>query len=171
MLFLESTVLTYLQELAEIMALQNNETAEQAITKLKNQEQAKQMFAHLRRVMQPQERRGLAMIKIPIEDGNNDGPKWETVVDTQRIEEILLERNQKHYGQARGTPFTTGELGELVGISGTTTESDRVIDGDYNTDHLLPAASAILQELRRGRHLPAIDSQISFEQYKNGWER
>ena len=88
----------HLHELAEIKAIQNNETAEQALRKLKNLEQAnKSMFAHLRRIMRPQECRGLSMIKIPVKNENEELPLWETIVDAQRIEEILLERNQKHY--------------------------------------------------------------------------
>ena len=64
-----------------------------------------------------------------------------------------------------------GELSDLVGISGTTTACDKVLDGEYNTDHLLPATSAILHEFCRRTSLPSIKSNITYEQYEEGWER
>ena len=61
---------------------------------------------------------GLSAIKIPIENEDQE-VQWETVIEVDRIEELLLQRNRKHYGQARGTPFTVGALKEVVGEAGT----------------------------------------------------
>ena len=156
----------HLTELAKAKAAQNNTTEEAAIKQIQHTETVVKMFAYLRRVMEPNTTYGgLASIRIPIETENNDGNEWETVLDVEKIKKFLLERNKKHYGQAYGTPFTTGDLKGVVGKDGTTEECNQILQGTYNATQHGEMAQAILNELKRNDTLPLVDACISFDEY------
>ena len=131
------------------MAAQNKTTEEVAIKQIQLHETTKQVFTTLRRVMEPNDSRcGLASIKIPINENETGESEWETILDVTKIEQLLLERNRKHYVQADGTPFTRELLRTLVGESGTTLECNEVLNGTHNTAQYAPEAKAILDELK-----------------------
>ena len=85
--------------------------------------------------MKPNQKSGLKNIEVPrdFRDWNNI-PKskniiWETVTDPEKIEEILIDRNSQHLGQAQGTLFTTPEVIKLIGHDGCSEGADAVLQG------------------------------------------
>ena len=83
-------------------------------------------------------RRGVTMIEIPVHDGAD--PKtcteWQTIdVPTSIVQHLQL-RNQKHFSQASGTPFTTDPLTSDLGFLGNTIYADDILDGIYDTHPL-----------------------------------
>ena len=43
----------------------------------------------------------------------------------------MIKRNQRHFGQAQGTPFTEGTLREEVDWAATTQEAEDILAGTY----------------------------------------
>jgi hypothetical protein len=56
------------------------------------------------------------MVKIP--DPETDNPKtatnWTTITDPLLVEQKILARNQRHFGQASTTPLATAEIQRLL---------------------------------------------------------
>jgi hypothetical protein len=59
----------------------------------------------------------------------NKQDTWDRIVDYSQITDILIGRNQKHFGQAHGTPFTVPTLSNWVGWHGTSELVDAVHQG------------------------------------------
>jgi hypothetical protein len=68
---------------------------------------------------------------------NHDPKKatvWKTIDDPQQVVAVLQARNQKHFRQAKGTPFTTGDFGTIpFDGSGPVPVADAVLDGTYKS--------------------------------------
>ena len=50
-----------------------------------------------------------------IKDLPDNDEYWETIVVPEEIEQLLIRRNQQHFSQAEGTPFTQPPLRAAVG--------------------------------------------------------
>ena len=66
----------------------------------------------------------------------NQDPKhcteWMEIDTPEAITKHLLERNQKHFGQAQGTPFTISPLQIQVDFGATTETCEMMLQGDYD---------------------------------------
>ena len=51
--------------------------------------------------------------------------KWKDEHDTQKVEEVLLDRNKEHFRQADGTPFTE-EVLNLIHFTADSEIAERV---------------------------------------------
>ena len=51
---------------------------------------------------------------------------WKTITSSEEMEQYLLDRNQKHFGQARGTFPTIPPFSDLVDWSATTPAADLI---------------------------------------------
>jgi hypothetical protein len=76
-------------------------------------EAIKAMYRKLRFICRDStEQSGLSYIEVPTNP--SEDPKkctdWTKINTPDKITQYLLEHNHKHFGQARGTPFTTFPL-------------------------------------------------------------
>jgi hypothetical protein len=76
-----------------------------------------------------------------------------------QLEDILFNRNQKHFSQSDGTPFTRPPLNNQLNFSGVSPFGESVLDGNAFTNNIPDSARAILAELKRVRppllyHMP-----------------
>ena len=62
--------------------------------------------------------------------------KRDTITDPEKIEEILIDRNRQHLGQAQGTLFASPEVLKLVGHDGCSEGADSVLKGTADTSHM-----------------------------------
>jgi hypothetical protein len=66
------------------------------------------------------------MVKIP--DPETDNPKtatnWTTITDPILVEQKILARNQKHFGQASVTPLATADIQQLLSFGGTSSTAE-----------------------------------------------
>jgi exonuclease III len=90
--------------------------------------ETKEMFRRLPSI-KPKSSRGLTMVKIP--DPETANPKtataWTTITDPTLVEEKILARNQRHFGQAATTPLATAEIQRLLSFGGTSSISDQLL--------------------------------------------
>ena len=113
----------FLQE-KQIAATISNDSKE--ILKWKNQQKAediKAMYKKLRFIRRDGTRQqGLTQIQVPSDP--SDDPKsctdWKTIDTPEEITRYLLARNQAHFGQAAGTPFSVPPLSVQVDFSAST---------------------------------------------------
>jgi hypothetical protein len=77
-------------------------------------EEIKKMYAKLRQYMKPQGRSSLNHIMIP-EDNlpPHIAQLWRSIYQPVLLEALILERNRKHFSQAKGTPFTKDILSTI----------------------------------------------------------
>ena len=107
----------------------------------------------------------LTSIEVP--EGNYDDIKqcqhWKTIVDPEQVSKTIIKRNQQHFGQAHGTPFTVSPLSDHMQFTSHTAEAAEVLCGVYPTEGLDEYTALFLHNLRLKQR--PIDSEISVDQF------
>jgi hypothetical protein len=115
----------------------------------------------IRNFVKPGQSSGLQTVLVPVD---HHDPKtatvWKTIDDPQQVVAVLQARNQKHFRQAEGTPFTTREFGKIP-FDGSGPVADAVLDGTYKSSD--PVVQLLLDELFRPANnvLPRIADLLS----------
>jgi len=101
---------------------------------------------------------GLASIKVPkdptITDPNimkqlPDNPHhWETITTPGDIERRLLHRNQSHFGQAEGTPFTQEPIRSDIGFHGDGYAAELILQGQLTYPSVDEATKLLIGHLK-----------------------
>jgi hypothetical protein len=101
----------------------------------------------IRTFVKPSHSSGLQTVLVPVD---NPDPKratvWKTIDDPHQVVSILQARNKKHFKQASGTPFTTGEFHSIM-FDGSGPLADSVLDGSYQFAD--PGVQLLLDKLVR----------------------
>ncbi len=130
-------------------------------------EQNRRCYAALRHHTKPRSPGGLAYITQ--DNGPSEHPT--TIMETDEMNETLLEYSRVHFSKAQGSPFTVAPLNHLLQYDGLTPFGNRVLQGraDLDRNDLQPPTKALLQQLRdktvdpAARHHP-----INYEELQNG---
>ena len=124
-------------------------------TKWKNQQKAeeiKAMYRKLRFISRDKtSQSGLTRIEVPF-DSTEDPKKcthWKTVDAPDEITKYLLERNQVHFGQAHGTPFTVSPLSTEIDFSASTETCEMILEGDYSNLDIDDLTCLLLKHLKQ----------------------
>ncbi len=93
-----------------------------------------------------------------------DSPEhWETVTVPTRIEELLLQRNRHHFGQADGTPFTIPPLQTDIGYKADGFAADLILEGRIQYPSVSEATTLLIQHLKQ-RTATTLDGTIEKDQ-------
>jgi hypothetical protein len=65
-------------------------------------------------------------------DPGEEPNTWDRIYDPNQITDTIIERNQIHFGQAHGTPFTVPPLKNWLGYHGTSESADAVLRAKYH---------------------------------------
>ena len=57
--------------------------------------------------------------------------KWRSITDPDQINQYIIIWNQRHFGQAQGTPFTEGDLFEDIDWTASTEAAEKILTGTY----------------------------------------
>ncbi|KAL7555990.1 hypothetical protein ACA910_006139 [Epithemia clementina (nom. ined.)] len=122
------------------------------------------MFTKLRLLRQDGVEGGLAAIKIPDPDDNT---KWKLVIEQDQITQCLIHRNNAHFGQANGMPFTEQPLLNTIGRNAEhgLTSILAALQQEHNSD----ATNALLQHLH-DYTLPQVSCSFSGEELKRSFK-
>ena len=104
----------------------------------------------------------------------NNPSLWRTVRAPQEIQDLLMARNRKHFGQAHGTPLTHPDLIAEVRYDGTGVTADMILEGEYEAEDLDEASRLFLRHMQRRTDtvLPAeITKEEFLEKIKNWPEK
>ena len=130
------------------------------------------VFKKIQFIRQSGHTKGLTTIKIPRDPAvtsdermkelpDNDST-WKTVRIPEEIEKLVLERNQRHFGQAEGTPFTQNPLSMDVKYNGSGLQAEAILEGTYDTTSLEEPTAKFIQHLQR-KTVQTLDNNITTE--------
>jgi hypothetical protein len=75
----------------------------------------------------------------------------EIIDDNDEMEKTLINRNIKHFSQAKQTPCATGELKQLLGENGISEVSEKALKGIKMKENMTEISKDILQQLKQVR--------------------
>ena len=129
-----------------------NSTAEKITDRRQRNSKMHQLYVQLRKRFKAQHSGGLPNILIQ-SDANDPTSPVRVVTDPTEVEQLLIKRNIKHFGQSQGTPFTTAPIIEHLGYRGNSPQVTKIINGENIThisDNTSPSVQAILSHLNNG---------------------
>ncbi len=148
-------------------------TADQAdakrLPRLRKAEDVKHLSAKLRQLHNPNTRKGLTRIEIPVIPVED--PKtcvhWRQIDVPTEVLHHLQQRNRNHFGQAHGTPFTVPPLSVALGFGGHGPASASMLDGTYDSSQLDANVALLVRRLKQTTDMAALQTHptISIEDY------
>ena len=129
------------------------------LRKLQKAEDIKQLFRKLK-ALQVDERQGVTRIEIPLHPGTD--PKactqWRQIDVPTEVLHQLQTRNQTHFGQAQGSPFTVDPLNSQLGFCGDGISAEDILQGTYDVTGLDDNVAFLIQHLQQSAEMAAIES-------------
>ena len=157
----------FLREVADSHALHGNLTSAQYLKRLRLCEDLARTYAKCAKARGKVKTSGFSYIEVPQDPTAN--PKktkaWRLVDTPKEIKKYLTERNQKHFGQAQGTPWTVPPLAEQVNFEASTQTSDLILEGDYTSSELDDITQLLIQHIKQVDD-PTIDGTITHDEFK-----
>jgi hypothetical protein len=162
--------LLFIEERADAEAAAKNQDAVKILKRIISAEASSSSFNILRRVFGKNKTSALSSIIVP----GKEPETWDRIYDQNQITITLIERNQKHFGQAHGTPFTVSPLKNWLGYHGTSISADAVLRGELAPDELAQCtegAQAILEALQHEIAPPSsVDTRITADDLRKGYK-
>jgi len=136
---------------------------------IRKKEELRRMFAKLKYLRENSIRSGINRVEVPSDPTTTDYKQckeWRSVDAPEEILECLRKRNQSHFGQANGTPFTVPPLSEEVDFTASTITADLILEGRYDTANLDEVTALLVQHMERNV-LPVeeLANQLSEEEF------
>jgi hypothetical protein len=164
-----------LMESAMAAAKTGNKSAEQHYKSMAHAENSRETFRILRNIVKPEDRSGIRQIDIPQRDASGKiqqttqgTDKMITISDPQEVEQAIIRRNIKHFGQADGTPFTSQALIDIFGRDGDSKATEELLQGKLpKIDHLPEAVQRILKKISENPCTEPIDTEVTTQELKN----
>jgi hypothetical protein len=93
---------------------------------------------------------------------------WKRITEPHQVEEQIMQRNIKHFGQAEDSLFTSEILQNDFSYEGKSKAVELLLDEKYNYENvpkISKGASALLQHLSKGNSLPKMNCEIEFTKF------
>ncbi len=101
---------------------------------MRKAEDIKALFRTLKLLHAPDARKGVTRIGIPLHPEVD--PKlcteWQQIEIPTEVLFHLLRQNRKHFGQAKGSPFTIPPIADDVGYCGDGPSAEQILNGTYD---------------------------------------
>jgi ribonuclease HI len=170
-----------LLQLQERYAIKGAQKEATIVSKIATKEMKKADWAKLRNMFNPKLKSGITNIEVPDKDVNgnktNDPEKaisWQRISDPAKIEECLLNRNIRHFGQAEGSFFTTPNIQQLFNYEGISCHVTNLLQGTFDYTQLpntTKSATCLLQTLSNEKRLNKFDNIITFTEFKQAFSK
>jgi hypothetical protein len=158
-----------------IRAREGNVQQAKAIQQISKKEEARRRWKNIKQALKPSTKSELNTIEIPLcdkygkaTDEPDKAVAWRRITEPSEIENTLLERNIKHFGQAEGTIFTNSEFQETFSYEGTSPAVELLLEAKRNVEaipNLTNSTRTLLQHLSNTKRLPKMDCSISYEAF------
>jgi hypothetical protein len=151
----------YLERQADAEALHRNTDKAHIFKAILRQEKVQAMWKKLSTLNPLRRSKGMTSVRVPASWPDNDegfsapieNPKtccdWKTVDTPKEMLYYLMKRNQLHFGQAQGTPFTVEPLSVMFDWSANTATAEQVLQGNYSPTELTDLQQLLLQHCKR----------------------
>jgi hypothetical protein len=94
---------------------------------------------------------------------DKDNKAFKTITIPEAIELCLMAPNQqRHFGQAEGTPFTVAPLAELLSWEGDTKAADLILHGEYTNAKLDDITQLLLKHCQSVSTPDVIKPELTF---------
>jgi hypothetical protein len=130
------------------------------------------MFRKLKSLRDTQGPTGVTRIEVPVQEDQD--PKkctvWQTIDIPSEVLRHLQRRNRKHFGQAKGTPFTRPPLSDDFGFCADTLDAQALLDGEYEfKDEDQPEVGLLLAHLKKLKPLAdqTVTATITEEEFRS----
>lgn len=90
----------------------------------------------------------------------DDDHHWETITVPEDIERLLLQRNQKHFAQAEGTPLTQPPFTADIGYKADGYAADLLLTGNLEYKNVPEATALVIKHLQQ-RTTTTLEGSIS----------
>jgi hypothetical protein len=137
-------------------------------------EERQQCFDKMRRALRPTSTSGLQHIEIPddaLSTANN--PIWKTISDRACLEDTINRRNEQHFAQAHGTPFTVPPFQPQMTYGGDSPTGRQILRGDIRLPDDTPEITrAFIAEMKHtgnkeiNKYMSLQDTKQGFKQWK-----
>jgi hypothetical protein len=173
----------YLQEKAATYAMTEDTDKAKIIHRILRAENLRRTYRKLRTIRNLDAgSNGLSSLKVPKSVSVTDTEAlrslpdtpdfWETVTLPTAIEKLLLKRNQHHFGQADGTPFTRPPLQAAIGYKSDGYAAEMILKGQINFASINEATALVIKHLQ-SRTAQTLDGQLTQSQIRekiNKWK-
>jgi hypothetical protein len=106
-----------------------------------------------------------AVLLDDTEQWEKDAKAFKTVTIPEEIDLYLRARNQRHFGQAEGTPFTRAPLAEILSWEGDTHAANLILRGEYSNDELDDITQLLLKHCQYVSSPDAIKPELSLAEF------
>jgi hypothetical protein len=147
----------------EVCSLRGDKSKPEILHNICKAEDIKKMFNKLRSICGKYQKSGVAFLEVPRVPGTDQKlcKDWKLVETPEEIMEYLLERNCKHFGQAKGTPFTTPPLSKQFNFQASTAVCEMVLEGESSCEELNDLTSILLHHFECRQQLDNLPSQMT----------
>ena len=131
-------------------------------------ERTKAMFNKIRQYRGTQ-KTGITRLEVPTDSSNMDYERcteWITIDTPAEIESRLLQRNQKHFGQAEGTFPTQQPFSEWVDWGASSHTAELILEGAWESSELDELQQCLLRHMERRTELDTITDIITVEEWR-----
>ena len=168
----------FLEDRANKYAQENNMSKANAISELISHESVRSTFQFLREKLKKGKRGQLQRIWIAYDNNGNHCKdqmrKIEIEKDTE-VHEKLLQRNKKHLGQAKKTPFAQKPWSAKLKWDGTGDLGRDILSGDIlNQQKFSSTVQLYFESLKTNRmssKIKTVRASLSLEEYKKFWRK
>jgi hypothetical protein len=118
------------EKVAALVNAEPGSTKEKILQRVERAEHTKAMLLRLPSI-KPKPSGGISLLNVLTDLPNNPkaAKEWRTVTDSAEVEQLIMERQKVHFGQATPTPFVNEPLKSTFNWTGTSPEADVVLNG------------------------------------------
>ena len=166
----------FLHRLAQKYSDNNNIPVEKAIRAILAYEEDREVWKMIKSKVKKFSKSQLDKIWIDSTRGHSTTKKRNKIeIDsTEEMHKKLLARNKKHLHQASVTPFTKGELSEMIGTDGGTNYCDEIIKGTWTPpDRCKEMIKTYVASLKIDRRTKTdgLKTDITKEEFYSFWSK
>ena len=125
------------------------------------------MYSKLRGLRKDKQKSKLRRIMILLDPEAN--PKttneWKVLDQQSVVENTIINRNIKHFGQAKGTPFTITPLDDYVDFSASSDTSEYILQGEFTDDDLSDITNLVIKNLQQIECMNQQTNTLSMEEF------
>ena len=148
---------SFLDQLIQQYELSGNTEKQRIVRRIQRAEATKRCYNKLRWILNPP-KPGVTFIQ------QKEADTVRTIYDCLTIEDMILKRNQKHFNQCAGTPFTTGHLRQLNWAADSPL-ADSILEGNIPTRHWNPYTRTVLRNCQQRTN--TLDLSITLDDLSN----
>ena len=130
-------------------------------------ERTKAMYAKLRQCRE-NPKAGITRLDVPSDNTTTDYnscSSWITIDTPAEIEERLLQRNRKHFGQADKTFPTVPPFSEWCDWGASTHTAELILEGEWQSDELTAMQQSLVNHMKARVALDTIPDTINTEEW------